>query len=419
MSTGLVAVRRNLTPGAVFFRQVGSIVYYSLDNTTWQIAWRIPDAPAAPEWKETFPPTTGATVENITNMYINMGGSLTVNNITAGQMPPSAGQVKRNLCTAATAAAVYFLAWLDVVREENFDAAANQQNTIVKLGAAIVGVIGVAAATLLTGGAALVVGGLAGAFAGGMTIGGEINDAIIAGENVPTMINEENLTAITCAIVDAMSVPGAGRNQFKTALYDAPNIVESAGWAFEKLVLTTPEFYSMFLSALTDSTSAACPCNDCYAPQMIETSFTNGRLIHGNRIVSPRLRTDYYGGYKSLQVEFAVDPPSQIDYVRCEFAGNGIGVMSGLTWGPTRAFLGVTLLADFNQSQGVGFYPPLPTAGVYTYEFDFTPYTLANPPHTIRIIHHCTWATLAAQKNAIDVLYDWALTYFEYCTRGA
>lgn len=54
MSAGIVAVRRNLTPGAVFFRQQGRLVQYSLDGESWQDAFYLPAGADAPD--ETVPP---------------------------------------------------------------------------------------------------------------------------------------------------------------------------------------------------------------------------------------------------------------------------------------------------------------------------------------------------------------------------
>jgi len=38
----LIAVRRNVTPGGVFFRMGGTGVQYSLDNNIWYDGWVIP-----------------------------------------------------------------------------------------------------------------------------------------------------------------------------------------------------------------------------------------------------------------------------------------------------------------------------------------------------------------------------------------
>lgn len=406
----IIAVRRNLSPGAVFYMQMGANVYYSLDRVNWSLAWTFPDFPAP-----SSSVTDNSTVTNVMQMEINSYVANYPAAVLSGAFPAGTPQLMRNLCQASLAAAVIFLTWLDAVNEDRYDenlgALANFQSIIA--GAA--GVIALLAAPFTGGGSLALYAGIMGA---GFAMGSSVSTAVSDLDNVTDQLTEENLEHIACAIRDSMQVTGAGRTAFKNALFGHSVISEQAATAFSSLADALPQMYSTFLTMVTEVPSDACVCDGCYRLLPSESAFTNGNLQHGERIVTRTHRTSYLpSNYKYLKVDWTV-PLCQVDSVELEFQSSGHATQSGLTW--SEWFFACAVSGPFSQS----YTFTLPVSSMiynahHTRTFDFSGVTLAHGVDTISFTYRTCYASTGSGQQSLDPLCEAVLTRAQYCERGA
>ena len=405
----IVAVRRNLTPGAVFYTQIGREVYSSLDRVNWTLAWTFPDGPQVSEGV-----SDSTTVTNVYSIEQNSYPlNLTVNNVTNGDWPVSTSQLDRNLCGASLAATAVFLGWLDAANEGKHDGFLSDLGIVANTGAVITG----AAAFILgffTGGGAWV------AWLGGMSVGfagsSAITDWVATADNVEDLKTEENIKAIACAVREAMLVPGAGRTAFKNALYGADGITQNAAAAWEQLVDMLPNFYTTFLTMVTEAPSSACICDGCYDLPMIDAASTNGILMRGNRMVSKINRHSYLpSNWKFLSIAWDI-PLCQVDKVEFELLVNTHVTQSGLTWG-THYFMIVAISGPFSQSSTQTLIPPAWTAGHSIRTFDFSGVTLAHGVNRISVDYRVVYASTAGGQNSLDPTAQVSFNRASYCER--
>lgn len=406
----LIAVRRNLPAGAVFYVQQGATVYYSLDRVNWSIAWTFPDYP-----KPQAGFTDSTTINNVFQMTeITQSPVITVTNVIENTWGSSTSQARRNLCGASLAAAVVFLSWLDAVNENKYDANASALANFQAVVAGIAGIIAAVAAPL-TGGGSLAL--YAGIMTAGFGAGAALSVAVADMDNVADQTNEETLKLVACAIRDAMVVSGAGRTAFKNALQGASGISAQAADAFASLVDALPQMYSTFLTMVVDAPSQACVCDGCEELKFADVSFTNGIILTGNRLLSRQHRTLYLpSNWKYLTCSWSV-PTCQVDSVSVETLVNAHVVQSGLSWG-TNWFIACTISGDYNQSATLTLAPPDWSTGHRQYDFDFTPYTLAHGVNAVTISYRVVYASTPSGHASLDPTAEVSFLRAEYCVRG-
>lgn len=405
----IIAVRRNLSPSAVFYVQQGANVYYSLDRVNWSLAWTFPEYPAPATYYN-----DNTTVNNVFTLSQSTANTvITVGDVVNNSWGTSLSQTERNLCGASLAAAAVFLTWLDAVNEERYDAQASALANFQNVIAGLAGVLSLVAAPLTGGGSIALYAGI---MAGGFAAGGAITTAVADLDNVPDQVNADNLKAVACAIRDSMLVSGAGRSAFKAALYGHSTITEEAADAFSSLVDALPQMYATYLTMVTDAHSQACVCDGCEELYFANASFTNGIILRSNRLLSRQHRTLYLpSNFKYLTVVWDV-PDCQVDSVTVDLLVNNHVAQSGLSWG-TNWFMACTIAGAFNQSSTITLAPPDWTTGHSTRTFDFTGVTLAHGVQSVQVSYRVVYASTLAGQQSLDPTAEVTFLRAEYCVR--
>lgn len=424
MTSGLVAVRRNLTPGAVFFRQTGQIVEYSLDKVIWQLAFALPSCErtlSEPELNYYIDKTINEFIVDYGNQFIT---NITVNELVDLSTRPTPSRLTRNLCAASKALAATFAAMVNVHLEDENDG----QLDLISSGLAF-------AATALE-----IAARVFGKFIGEIAVKwinraflGNLAGSAAAGwwadlENVPDL-NDCDIREIACAIYRTVTEVGADRESAASALimnfdFDAcpdGNMNTALAEWFSVWIETWPELWTSFLSGLTDAEVVSCrDCGGCYDVNLHDEVTHNGIYIWNAGVRSERLSTAYEpSNWKYLEVIHNIPEATantQVDKVTITWTQNGYGVQTGLTWG-SNWYIACQIAGPNNQNAFRSLNPPVPTYAQNTVEFDFSTDTLAFGVDKITTTIRIVYASTAQGKQSLHPLYDAILNDLKVCIR--
>lgn len=276
----LIAVRRNIQAGAVFYRQIGQYVQYSLDNNLWYNAFYLPEGGVETRYSSTYnwqkieqyqqkyyKNTT--TNQIILNMIINQSPTKTeylANQKEYDKYIPS----KKAICLACFSLALGYAVQVELAREQNISN--DPKVNIARIGLGIMELagtfIGIAGAPT-TGGALLVANGATAGYASG-AIDPTIQSAV-------QPLSQEDILDLACCLYEAMKSGNGNYTTFQNAGCDGANFT----WAD----FATPEVYSAFLAILAEGEDiGTCPCEDCYTAKPADSDITHGKIYNGSLV---------------------------------------------------------------------------------------------------------------------------------------
>lgn len=420
----IIAVRRNLSPGAVFFRQRDNVVEYSLDRVSWSVAFILPGERglSEPELNYYIDKTINQFVTDYGNQFV---GNVTVNDLVNVSTQPTPSRLERNLCAASKALASTFAAMVNVHLEDENDG----QLDLISSGLAF------AAAALEIG--ARVFGKFIGEIAVkwiNRAFMGNLAGSAAAGwwadlENVPDL-TDCDVQEMACAIYRAATSTGADRSSISSALimhfdFDAcpeGNMNTALTEWFSVWIDTWPELWTAFLAGLTDAEVISCrDCGGCYDVNLHDEVTHNGLYIWNAGIRSAQ-RSDAYEptNWKYLEVIHEIPDATastQIDKVTVTWTQNGWATQSGLTWG-SNWYIACQIAGPNNQSAFRSVNPPVPRYAQTTQEFDFTTDTLPFGVDKITVTMRIVYASTAQGKQSLHPLYDAILNDLKICVRS-
>lgn len=421
----IIAIRRNLAPGAVFFRQLGNIVEYSLDRETWMAAFVLPsDAPTIPQ--NMIDAIEQMTLDEFKTLVQGNFGQFTSAQIEQIAANP-ATRIEQNLCAGAQMLAATFVAIVNYRLEDEADdetslAGAGAQiaglaleiikhkfklkfaeKTIKWINAAIVGATATEAATV---------------WYESLDNAADLTDCDIQG--------------IACAIYKALKTSGVDKEAVAESLivHDAIGLANACGdsnlssalveW-FTDWLFDWPELWSAFLMGLTDQEFIACECGGCEIILPTDCTIegaTGYLLLTGGIKTIPKSPT----AEKGLVFNFPIEVGQQVDTVRLDFITTQYSKHSTIGW------VNVKLAVRIFGLVGVQTYsekfkavtelsPYLVDANTYagaiqSVTFDFTDITFTGgTTGTIRVSH-----MLAQGVNGLGA--DTVFTGGEICYRG-
>lgn len=412
----IIAIRRNLAPGAVFFRQRGQAVEYSLDRVNWELAFVLPAD------KRTISPSQWPAIDNLTiEQFITINessfnGTLTVNNLAEVAV---GNQLRRNLCTASNLLASAFVALLNGVKEESGDAETRFQGAGMALAGGALGLF-----VLLTpvGWIGAGVASLLGYIATGLGLGGTALAFIAEADNIPNL-TADDAGLIACYLLKAAQATGADKASMRTALDasypDLAALPAGVADAWKELWDISPSLYSAWLAGLTDLEASSCSCGGCdeIIPWDCTIVDNSGyKLLNGGLQTTPTTAPYTPTNYKYLA--FTWQPPTSpsglVESVELTFATTQYQKSSALNWGTTTV-LGVTCIGIKNPpAASIGL--PITTVapivlsntvnqgGLQTFKFDFTTFTQDGAGLTeISVSHRTAYATNGVGADTIFI----------------
>lgn len=425
MTTGLVAVRRNLTPGAVFFRQKGNIVEYSLDNVTWKIAFVLGTQ------KQTVSPSVLTLIDNMTvNEFIAFNNKQFINNITSNTLETVATQpaarIDKNICQASQLLAAAFVAAANAAKQiehENYwrDWAAGQGLAVGAIGILLVMAgplgwiaIGAGVTKILT----VIGAGLAASASAGTWF------ETLRDDTPP--LTDEDAALIACYIYRNTKQGTTGKAGIQNALLvnwaDLPAIDNDIAVAFADMFDADPSLYSVWLAGLTDLDVVACECGGCAeidpATCTVESN-TGYMLLSGGLRSVPRAASTE----KALVFNFPIEAGQQVDYITLNFTTTQYQKHSTIGWAGVdcrcRVFGQNLPLAYAEIIKPVADISPHAidantyAGGVQKLTYDFTGVTFSGGGTTgsVRVAH-----TLA--RGVVGMGADTIFTGGEICYRG-
>lgn len=407
----IIAIRRNLSPGAVFFRQRGNIVEYSLDRETWEIAFLLPSERRTvnPSQFEAIDAMTIEEFLTINNYTYN--NAITVANIDA--IAATQGQIRRNLCTASTLLAAAFVHMLNAVKEETGDA----ETRFLGAGSALAG--GALGLFLLLTPAGWIGAGVAsilGLISAGLGLGGAAAAFVAEADNVPNL-EQDDMELILCYLLRAASASAADKDAMRDALsqtYDdlspLPVGVEDA-WV--ELWDISPTLYSVWLAGLTDLEASTCNCGGCVDIIPWECTVTAGA---GYKTLEGFIKTTFdnsaYGGnFKGMTITFPnVEIGAQIDEIALNFVTTEYQKSSALGWSitPIEITLGAAGGSPVTASKTITEVSPniisttRRAGGVQRFIFDLTASTLTGGSNgNLAIVKRTAYATAGIGADSI------------------
>lgn len=421
----IIAVRRNLTPGAVFFRQVGSRVEYSLDRVTWYHAFTLPSGGRVSQTELEY------YIDKSVNEFVTDYGqqfniNITVNELNELSTSPTAPRLMKNVCAASKALAAAFVYTINEIRRAEGDAEARWQAAGTGIASAALG--GFAYVGVKTAWLGPKIAGLLGAIAGLMAGTAAAIEFIAASDDTPDDYDNDDIDAIACYIYRKVTAsPSPGRVALSQALYglqfpDLPVLPQNTAQAFEELFNALPDLYTVWLASLTDQEQVSCrDCGGCYDVNLREEVTHNGLYIWNAGIRSAQ-RSDAYEptNWKYLEVIHEIPDATastQIDKVTVTWTQNGWATQSGLTWG-SNWYIACQIAGPNNQSAFRSVNPPVPRYAQTTQEFDFTTDTLPFGVDKITVTMRIVYASTAQGKQSLHPLYDAILNDLKVCVRA-
>lgn len=419
MTTGLVAVRRNLTPGAVFFRQIGNVVEYSLDRVTWYYAFTLPRGSGTQISQDVYNSFESMSIQD----FINFNTSIyiapnAVTSTTIDQIAEGAGKIGRNLCTGAKVLAATFVALVNVHLEDESDG----QLDLVSAGTALAGVVLDVAVRVFGRG----IGEIAVKWIQRAVMTNYATSAAAAWWS--SLNNVQDLTdcdtdAIACAIYRASLEYGANKDAVGGALithfdFDAcpngnMNIVLTE-W-FSAWIDDWPELWPAYLAGLTDGEISTCECGGCMDLMTIDASITPGaayRLLNGTIKTTPD-NTAYGGNFKGMTITYNnLQIGAQIDTVTLNFVTSEYQKSSSLGWSltPIEVEFGAQAGATIKKSKTITEVSPTiisntrRVGGVQQFVFDYSADTLVGGSNGyLAIVKRTAYATTGLGADSVFI----------------
>lgn len=396
----IIAVRRNLSPGAVFFRQIGRVVEYSLDQVTWYYAFELPRGSVTQISGDVFNSFADMTIQQFvefnTSIYNTPNGisPTTIDDIAAG-----AGKIERNLCSASKALAIAVGTLVNALKEEagdekmRWDAAVTR---IVGRGVAVGAFVGWKTKFLTPK-----VAGFLGFVVGAMEATADIIDFVTALDNVPDLLDADDIDVVACYIYRRVQTnPSMGREALANSLYlaqlpDLPMLPVGTADAFHAVMMSTPEVYSHFLAMTLDTDEATCECGGCIILKPWDAEIINNsgyKLLNGGVKTTPTYAPYAPTNWKYLWLRYNIPTGQQVDYVTVNYTTSQYLKSSSLGWGTNR-ILAVSVYGLYNAPPitnnarlaltitGVSDYTVSNTTnsgGVKSFTFDFSGITFEN-----------------------------------------
>lgn len=344
----IIAIRRNLSPGAVFFRQTGNIVEYSLDNVTWRPGFVLPRDPGGLN----IPEYVTNNIQNVTlNEFITNVQGVFQGTFTTPELETvinnPATRIEQNLCAGANVLAATFVALVNYRLEDEAD----EQTGLIGAGADI-------AALALE----LVKFKFKTKFLE-QTLKW-INRAIVGATATSVAatwyesldgvadLTDCDLEAIACAIYQSLRGGGTIDKDTVAAsliVHDAIGMAQACGasnlntplveW-FSGWIDEWPELWSNFLIGLTDGEFIGCSCGGCddIIPWDCEIMNQSGyKLLNGGVQSAPTTAAYAPTNYKYLWLRWVppVVPSGLVDKIELTYATTQYQKSSALNWGTT------------------------------------------------------------------------------------
>lgn len=428
MTTGLVAVRRNLTPGAVFFRQIGQEVQYSLDRVTWWTAFIL-------ESGTIMTPAVQAAAENMTvNQFIafvqaQYQGSTTVANLSQTLNAPT-GRMHQNICAAAQSLAATFAAIVNVHAEDEVD---NELSLLAS--AALIVEYALEIAKRRFGLAGLALKWINRVIWGARAV--EAASTFYEYLNTVPDLTDCDIDEMACAIYRAIEngagdksiVAGALINHFDFNAASAcgtSNMTTAITEWFSMWIYEWPELWTAFLTGLTDAEITSCDCGGCYIKQAIEcniNTYTGGYptgypLLNGSVRTIPARTWASPGNEKQLSLRYylpAGQTGGQIDSVTIWYVTVAYLYQSGLAAWSTQPAVTLVLGGPGATVTRHILYNQLPAFnGPQKVTFDVSDTNLYLGVSYIDMRHIIN---RTANSSVNDISTDTAMIQFEYCRR--
>lgn len=428
----IIAIRKNLSPGAVFFRQAGNVVEYSLDSVTWHIAFVLPKSGSV------TPQSVLNVIQDMTlneyNSFVNQqySGTVTINNINAVLDNPTS-RIERNFCSAAKVLASMFVQLSNSAKQAEHENYWRDQAAGAGFAAGVIGLfLAIASGPVgwVAAGSALffkiaLAGAAVGAAAGAATLFETMRD------DVPPL-NADDAALIACYIYRNTQGGTTGKTGIQNALFvnyaDLPPIDSSIAAGFAAVFANIPELYSHWLTMLTDAEIVPCECGGCMVLDGVEFDIVHAGTANGPtgyKLATGGIRTtpSKWGyatsNYKYLAVTYDLPTPvidNQVDSVRVNFVTTKYGLQSGLNWG-TNTVVEIRAVGPGASPAIMAWDMAAVTAlggpGVRTFGADFSGVTFPNGASQIQISHRVMYGSLANENE-----FDTVLTHAEICLRG-
>lgn len=393
----IIAIRRNLSPGAVFFRQTGQIVEYSLDNVTWRPGFVLPRDPGGLN----IPEYVTNNIENVTlNEFITNVQGVFQGTFTTPELETvinnPATRIEQNLCAGANVLAATFVALVNYRLEDEAD----EQTGLIGAGADI-------AALALE----LVKFKFKTKFLE-QTLKW-INRAIVGATATSVAatwyesldgvadLTDCDLEAIACAIYQSLRGGGTIDKDTVAAsliVHDAIGMAQACGasnlntplveW-FSGWIDEWPELWSNFLIGLTDGEFIGCSCGGCddILPWDCDIQVNSGyKLLSGGIQTTPNNTPYAPTNYKYLSLQWTppVVPSGLVDRVELTYAVTQFLKASSLNWGTTTiinctlrgvnaaGFPAVELNKQISEVAPVALSNTVNQGGLKTHVFDFS-----------------------------------------------
>lgn len=425
----IIAVRRNLSPGAVFFQQIGREVLYSLDRVTWNTAFILDGAASI------MTPAVAAAADNMTvNQFITFiqsqyQGSTTVANLSTILNTPT-GRMHQNICAASQSLAATFVAIVNVHAEDEAD---NELSLLGAAGQIVEYALEIAKRKFGLAGLAL-------KWINRVIWGARATSAAAAFyeylDTVPNLTDCDT-DEIACAIFRAIEGGAADKDTVASALINHFDFGAAAAcgtsnmnvalteW-FSKWIDEWPELWTAFLEGLTDAEITSCNCGGCYIKQAIECSintYTGGyptgyALLNGSVRTIPARTWANPGNKKQLSLRYylpAGQTGGQIDRVTMWYMTVSYLFQSGLAAWSTQPVITLVLGGPGETVTRYVNYNQMPAYnGAQKIEMDLTDTNLYLGVSWIDMGH-----TINRTANTMinDISTDTAMIQFEYCRR--
>lgn len=346
----IIAVRRNLSPGAVFFRQIGRVVEYSLDRVTWFYAFELPRGTGTTISQTVYNTFADKTIQEFIDFNANFysaHGSITTTNID--QIAAGAGRIERNLCSASKALAAAAATTINAVKEEQGDDELRWENARLKIAGGVASTAGGVAVWAKWIGPKW--GGLIVLIGTAMAAVGEVTDYILAFDNVPDLLDADDVDTLACYIYRAtQNNPNIGRDGLKFALNsmqlpDLPPLPQGTDEAFRWIMELSPELYSEFLAMTLDMDEIGCDCGGCelILPEEVTINNGSGYLLLTGGVKTTATNAPYGGNYKALGLSWQSPSLSQVDRIELNYVTTQYLKSTAVNWGTT-TIVGVDLI---------------------------------------------------------------------------
>lgn len=259
---GLIAVRKNISPGAIFWQQSNNYVFYSLDNVFWYPAFMLPDGVGGvSSGGNSYYFNNQKVIETYTKKYYQETNiydlliklleipTTRTEFLENAEKAESGMPSKRAICQASYALVLGLRQTITDYRNGTLSEDPAVQTAQTAGG--IVGTIG-ALAGLIIGftpiGIALIAGGIATSFASNTLLPAAL-------ESAPDLTDEQ-VESIACCLYEAMKSGNTDYADFASAGCDLP----SFSWAD----FATPEIYAGYLAMIQNGPGTGdCPCETC------------------------------------------------------------------------------------------------------------------------------------------------------------